>query len=638
MCGLAGVLILDDKRFRFDRGLLDEMVGCIRHRGPDYSGTVWDGPCGLGHSRLSIIDLSPAARQPMTNEDATVTLAYNGEVYNFRDLRRDHDLDRRGHRFRSESDTEVIIHLFEESGIDCVSQLNGMFAFALWDSRNRTLYLARDPFGIKPLFYTSFGGALWFASEIKSLLKIPGLERRVNPEALHHYLSFDYIPGHLTAFAGIAELPPGHLLEISAGDAEMAIRPFFQMRYPINEDMDVKTAVDETRRLASEAVARHLISDVPVGVMLSGGLDSSALTALMAEIRGNADFHTFSLTFDDPSFNEGGYARMVAEELGTHHHEIPVTPQKVAELLPKYLTFIDEPYADGSAIPTFLLAEQARDFVTVLLSGEGGDEFFSGYDTHMAYKVRRYYRKIPRCIRSGLITPLVNSLPVSHRKLSLDFKAKRFVRGAELDVPNSHFFWRMVLSEDAKREILARREGETHWPPSVRLFEEAYERCQADDELNRLLFIDFSYHLPDDLMIKNDRMTMAHSLEARVPFTDRNLVEFLASVPVNIKFRGRQKKYLLKAAMAGMLPEPVLKKKKIGLEMPYSRWMIHELRDIAEQALSSDSLKAVGLFNPEAVRRIWSDHLSKRVDHGRALWGLVNFILWHQVYIEKRIL
>jgi asparagine synthase (glutamine-hydrolysing) len=635
MCGIAGALILDSKKFDFPEQVILDMVSSLRHRGPDYSGSRWDKPCGLAHTRLSIIDLSPAARQPMSNENESVLISYNGEVYNFRDLRKTHSLDLKGHRFKSASDTEVILHLYEEIGIGCVNELNGMYAFALWDRREQILYLARDPFGIKPLFYTIFKGALWFASEIKALLRIPGFSPEPDPEALFHYLSFDYIPGELTAFKNIRELRPGHLMTVQAENGRMSIDRFYDIDYRIDRGLSEKEAISRTRKLCFDAVKRHLISDVPVGVMLSGGIDSSAITALMAEVRGDSDFHTFSLAFGESSFDESEYARHVAGQVGTIHHEIRVTPGEISRLLPKYLTFIDEPYADGSAIPTYLLAETAKEFVTVLLSGEGGDEFFSGYDTHMAYKIRRWYLNVPGFIRKKIISPLVSRLPVSHKKLSLEFKAKRFVKGAELDVPDSHFFWRMVLSEEAKKEVLVQDSRFSGFSPSVRFFRQTYNRCNAEDDLNRLLYIDFSYHLPDDLMIKNDRMTMAHSLEARVPFTDINLVNFLASVPVNIKFKRGNKKHLLKSSMKGMLSSKILNKKKIGLEIPYSKWMLNELLELTEYVLSPKNLVSTGFFNAGAVKKLWTEHKTKVYDHGRVLWGLVNYMLWYKIFVDK---
>lgn len=634
MCGFAGVLELSPASGSARAGL-DSMIRTLRHRGPDAAGIEWIGPCGLAHQRLSIIDLSDAGRQPMPNEDGSVWIAYNGETYNFRALRDQFGLDCKGHRFRSRTDTEVLIHLYEELGANMFKELNGMFALALWDRSAQVLHMARDPYGVKPLFYVVHDQALWFASEIKALLQIPGLVPRPSLAALHHFLSFDYVPGALTAFDGIHELRPGWRMEMRPGQSEPRFERFFDVCYDVNPRMSERDAVEGSLQMLTRAVERQLVSDVPVGVMLSGGMDSSALTALMAKVRGNADFHTFALAFDDTSYDESAFARMVADQVGTRHHEIRVAPEQVMDLLPRYLCFIDEPYADGSAIPTYLLAETAKDFVTVLLSGEGGDEFFSGYDTHAAWALRRCYRRIPAALRWGL-RHAVQFLPVSSRKLSFEFKAKRFTRGAELDVPCSHHFWRVVLTEEAKRSVLAPSVCAQAFEPSSRYFEEAYRQCDAADDLNRLMYLDFSYHLPDDLMIKNDRMTMAHSLEARVPFTDNELVRFLATVPVKYKMKGLRKKHLLRTALRGLLPEEVLEKKKVGLEMPYSRWIRRELRDYADDLLSPAHLSRTGLFHAAGVRQLWDQHQDRRADHGRALWGLLNYMLWHRHYIERR--
>ena len=634
MCGFAGVVWEDSNERPFPKQVLSTMAAPLRHRGPDATGIHWANRCGLAHQRLSIIDLSDAGRQPMSNENGTIWIAYNGETYNFRDLKSRFALDGK-HQFRSRTDTEVIVHLYEDLGIDCVRYLDGMYAFAIWDQRNEALHLARDPFGIKPLFYLQTPGAFWFASEIKALLAVPGYEPEPDLEALHHYLAFDYIPGPLTAFRGIQELRPGHRLTIFRGERKPQIARFFDLAYDVDRHMTETDAITRSREMLMQAVERQLVADVPVGVMLSGGMDSSALTALMARVRGQADFHTFSIGFEDKSFDESSFARLVAEHVGTQHHEVQITAPRVLDLLQTYLSHIDEPYADGSAIPTFLLADCASEYVTVLLSGEGGDEFFSGYDTHAAYRWRQKYRRIPGPLRRGVIRRCVDSLPVSEKKLSLEFKAKRFVRGAELDIPRAHFFWRMVLSEDMKRSILAEPGRFRGFGPSDRLFVDRYAQCEAEDPLNRLLYLDASYHLPDDLMIKNDRMTMAHSLEARVPFTDRPLVEFLATVPVDLKLKGTRKKHLLRSAMEGILPQAVLDKKKVGLEMPYSRWLRGEWRDLGEHALAPDRLSATGLFDPKGVQALWDQHQSKRIDHGRALWGLINYMTWYEIYIEK---
>jgi asparagine synthase (glutamine-hydrolysing) len=634
MCGFAGVLLESPLQRSLDLdAILDRMGSVIAHRGPDDSGTQWCGPCGMAHRRLSIIDLSAAGHQPMCNEDGSVWISYNGEVYNFLELRRRFSLDS-GHVFRSRTDTEVLIHLYEEMGPAFLEHLNGMFALAIWDSRKNTLLLARDPFGIKPLFWMEHGGAFWFASEIKSLLQVPTLRREPSGEGLCQYLAFDYVPGVLTPFRGISELPPGHSMEHRPGTGEGTLRRFFSLDYRQDPGMDGETALRESARILRESVSRQLVSDVPVGVMLSGGMDSSALTALMAEARGNAGFHTFSLTFEEKSFDESPFARMVAASMGTEHHEIAVTAEKAAALLPGYLAHIDEPYADGSAIPTWLLAAEAEAFVTVLLSGEGGDEIFAGYDTHAALKARRLYRSlIPGFVRRGAVSPLVHLLPVSHRKLSFEFKAKRFTEGAELDVPESHFFWRAVLTGADRDSVLGEAFRDRTFAPPESFFREIYDSCRAETDLQRVLCIDSSCHLPHDLMIKNDRMTMAHSLEARVPFTDTELFRFLATVPDRLKLPGLRKKHLLRTAMEGVLPGKVLDKKKVGLEMPYSTWFRGPLRELAGGVLTESAVMGSGLLDPAGVSRLWEDHQGMRRDNGRALWGLLNYAMWYDLYI-----
>jgi|LSQX01.1.fsa_nt_gb asparagine synthase (glutamine-hydrolysing) len=633
MCGFMGVLKLNTSSASIEKDILTRSSKILGHRGPDSHDIHWEGPCGLAHHRLSIIDCSEAGKQPMCNEKESIWIAYNGETYNFLDLKKDFQLEKK-HSFRSRTDTEVILHLYEDLGLDVVKHLNGMYAFAIWDNREEKLILARDPYGVKPLFYLNTGDAFWFSSEIKALLDVPGYKPAPCIEALHHYLSLNYVPGSLTAFENIYELSPGHTLVIDTQKKQPEIRRFFDINYKINTGISRNEAVETSLDYLMKSVKRQLISDVPVGVMLSGGVDSSALTALMAKIRGNSDFHTFSIGFEDSSFNEAGYAKIVADHIGTTHHEVMVTPEKVKNMLPKYLAYIDEPYADGSAIPTYLLAEHAKDFVTVLLSGEGGDEFFAGYDTHFAYKIRNMYRKVPSFIRKEIITRMVNLLPVSHKKLSFDFKAKRFVSGAELDTPDSHFAWRVVLSEDAKKSVLNNKLY-TDFQPSVQYFIDKFNSCNADDELNKLLYIDFSFHLSDDLMIKNDRMTMANSIEARVPFTDNELVNYLASVPVNHKLPRNKKKYLLRTAMQEFLPKEITTKKKVGLEMPYSSWLRNELKELAEDTLSPSRLDSTGLFNANTISGFWAEHQDMKVDHGRFFWGLLNYMLWYDMYIKK---
>ncbi|NNG15092.1 MAG: asparagine synthase (glutamine-hydrolyzing) [Gemmatimonadales bacterium] len=612
-----------------EHGLVKRMTGVLSHRGPDDKGIWGDDRVLLGHRRLSVIDLSPAGRQPMANEDGTIQIVFNGEIYNFRDLRARFELDA-GHCFRSRTDTEVLVHLFEELGPDMARHLNGMYAFAIWDARRAELHLARDPYGVKPLFIQQDETHVRFGSEIKAILEDPRVPRRICLQALHDYLTFDYIPGTQTAFDGIVEIPPGHWVTI--GPDGFSSERFWDVSYDVDDSMTLRQAADTSLQMMDQAVARQLVADVPVGVMLSGGLDSSAIVALMhRHVR--EPIHTYSVGFQDRSFNELPYARMVAREFQTIAQEVVVTPDRVRDLLPAYLRFIDEPYADGSAIPTYLLCQLAREEVVVVLSGEGGDEAFAGYDTHAAYRATQWFRRIPRAIRHGLLAPLVRRLPVSHKKLSLEFKLKRFLGGHDLPPAEAHLWWRFVLSEAEKQALYSPEVLERLVPePSVRHFTETFQKPGPPDVLARLLRIDSEVFLPDDLMIKNDRMSMAHSLEARVPFTDPDLTNFMSRVPSRLKLPGLKRKHVMRTALRGVLPDPVVKKKKVGLEMPYSRWLRDELKDILTTYLGRDRILASGLFVPEAVQALIDDHLAGRRDNGRALWGLLNYMMWLELY------
>ncbi len=627
MCGFVGILNGDLRR-PADSRLTESLAGRLAHRGPDDSGSFSDGPYAVSHRRLKIIDLTVNGRQPMQNEAGTVSIAYNGEVYNFRELKEKYALDRK-FAFRSRTDTEVLLCLYELLGIDFITELNGMFALAIWDSRKKSLYLIRDRFGIKPLFYAVIAGSFWFASEIKAILPVPGFDKRPCLEALYRYFSFDYMPGEITAFEGIKEVPPRHWMEIRCGSGlEIAQKQYWRAEYGSEIPAAPEEVTENIRGLLLSAVRSQLISDVPVGVMLSGGLDSSTLTVLMSQLRGDSGFHTFSIGFDEKSFDETSSAQAVADRVGTIHHRIPVKPHLVAEHLEKQSSFIDEPYADGSAIPTYLLSREARNHVTVLLSGEGGDEVFAGYETHLAYKFRRIYRRNPAVIRK-LLGKLAGRMPVSHDKLSLDFKIKRFLQGAEYDVPVSHYKWREVFSEPEKQQLFEDgAEMQKRYGPSWDLFSRHFAEA-GGDELNKLLSIDCAFHLPDDLMIKNDRMTMAHSLEARVPFTDLRLFEYLARLAGSWKLRRFTLKYLLKQVMKRDLPEDILRKKKIGLEIPYSRWFCHELRELMLDYLAPANLRQIPFLKPPFIERIIAEHLGKKRDRGRELWGLLNFAVWY---------
>jgi asparagine synthase (glutamine-hydrolysing) len=630
MCGICGVFSFSGALRPDDAHLVGRMTGVIEHRGPDDSGCYSDGIAALGHRRLSVIDLSSNGRQPMSNEDGSVRIVFNGEIYNFAELKAKHRLVEKGHVFRSATDTEVLLHLYEELGPAMAGELNGMFAFAIWDRRRRELHLARDRHGIKPLFYCRLGDRLLFGSEIKCILQDARVPRRINLQAMHDFLTYDYIPGAQTAFEDIGELSPAHWM--TAGAAGLSSHRYWDLKFDVDDSMDEARAVERARELMDQAVERQLVADVPVGVLLSGGMDSSTLVALMQR-HTTGPIHTYSVGFEDASFNELPYARMVSRQFHTAHREVTVTPQLVRDLLPEYLKYIDEPYADGSAIPTYYVCQLAKGEVVVLLSGEGGDEIFAGYETYAAHRASQWFRRVPRWVRNGLIAPVVHSLPVSHKKLSLEFKLKRFLGGQDLSPAQAHLWWRIVLTEAQKRSLYTPKVLERFAPEvSERHFVEAFGRSPAKDVLNRLMHIDSGVFLPDDLMIKNDRMSMAHSLEARVPFTDHELVEFMSTVPPGLKLRGLRKKHVMRRAMEGILPAEIIDKKKVGLEMPYSRWLKHELHDLLIRYCGPKRVAETGLFRPEAVAALIQEHVSERRDHGRALWGLLNFMMWVELY------
>ncbi len=631
MCGICGALRLNPNAPKVEQSLIDRMTDSLAHRGPNDRGTWSDDRISLGSRRLSVIDLSTAGHMPMSNEDGTVHIVYNGELYNFRELKEQFKLAER-YSFRSRTDTEVLLRLYEELGIEMSKHLNGMFGIAIWDSRVEKLFLLRDHAGIKPLFYQQDENYFRFGSEIKAIIADQRVVRRPSLQALYDFLTFDYVPGTQTAFEGIHEVQPGHWMSIdSKGNVET--QRFWSASWRLDPSLDEQSASQRAYELMDKAVERQIVADVPVGVLLSGGMDSSTLVALMSR-HTSEPIHTYSVGFEDQSFNELPYARIVANQFKTVQREVVVTPEIVKELLPKYLSFVDEPYGDGSAIPTYCVCEIAKDEVVVVLSGEGGDEIFAGYDTHAAYKASSWFGMIPRVIRKGLIAPMVNSLPVSDKKLSLEFKMKRFIGGQDKTPAEAHLWWRIVLTEAQKRELLAPELfSQFDAQPSVRHFLDAYNRSNASETLSRLMDVDSSVFLPDDLMIKNDRMSMAHSLEARVPLTDTELVEFMSSVPAKLKLPGLRKKNIMRRAMESSLPQTILNKKKVGLEMPYSRWFKKELKDTLLHHLSPQRVAERGLFKPEIINQLIDEHLTGKRDHGRALWGLLNYAIWLELYI-----
>jgi asparagine synthase (glutamine-hydrolysing) len=628
MCGICGVYGepgLPGEVQALTRAMCDVIV----HRGPDEDGYYADGPVSLGMRRLSIIDLT-TGRQPIHNEDKTVWVVYNGEIFNFPELKP--ELQARGHKFTTNADTEVIVHLYEEMGENFATKLNGMFAVALWDTKKRKLVLVRDRLGIKPLHYAWQDGRLYFGSEIKSLLR-GGVSREIDLESLSRYFTFEYVPAPDSIFAKIKKIPPGHLMTVK--DGQSTIRPYWDVQYA--EDQPVRRSeeswAEEIAARLRESVRMRLLSDVPLGVFLSGGIDSSAVTALMSETAGGR-IKTFSIGFKEKTFDELDYARIVADKFGTEHTEFVVESRQAAGLVPKLMEYLDEPLADASVIPTYVISKLARQHVTVALAGDGGDELFGGYDTYKAFKVARLYRKIPGFLRRGLIGPAVRRLPASEKRLSFEFKAKKFTAGAEYPPSIANTLWWGAYTPELKARLLAPSLRERVSPDPFGPIREQDAHNRAADPLDRIAYLDLKLYLQDDLLVKVDRMSMANSLEIRTPFLDYTFVEFAATIPSRLKLKGYESKHILKKALASRLPAEILNKKKIGFDIPLGPWLRNELREFVLDTLSPARLKRHGYLDEGFVRKILDEHMAGAHNHRQLLWPLVIFQFWHDRYIS----
>ena len=593
------------------------MSATLVHRGPDADGALVDGPVALASRRLSIIDLA-TGDQPIANENGRVTVVQNGEIYNYRELR--HELERVGHRFSTSGDTEVLVHLYEEHGERFAERLRGMFAVALWDSERNRLVLARDRFGIKPLYYREARDELAFASELRALPR-----GEIDLDALEAFLSFNSVPGPLTIFRDVQKLQPGHVLTWENGRSELIqyARPAPVRASEVRGEEEAEL-VEELRARLRDSVRAHLVSDVPVGVLLSGGIDSSMLAALAAE-EASEPLRTFSIGFEERSFDELADARLVAERYGTQHRELVLRPD-AALLLPALAEAFDEPFADSSALPTYLVSQLAAEDVKVALSGEGGDELFGGYYTYAADLLAQ---------RTGwtapLLRPLVERLPSSSARASFDYRAKRFVRAAHLPPLERHHGWKEIFSPDARAELTGRQSG---FDP-VELLRARFAETEGAELLARLQDVDLGTYLVDDLLVKTDRASMAHSLEARVPFLDSVITNFALALPSRHKVRGLRKKVLLRKAAAPLVPPELLRRRKRGFSIPAAAWLRGELEPFARDTLSADRLRSQGFFRPEAVTRLIDDHVAGREDLSRQLWGLLSFMLWHERHVER---
>jgi asparagine synthase (glutamine-hydrolysing) len=614
MCGICGIVSASGPA---DPDRLARMSAKLLHRGPDSDGAFVNGPVGLAARRLAIIDLE-TGDQPIANEDGTVHVVQNGELYNYPELRA--ELERAGHTFRTRGDTEVLVHLYEQEGPAFARRLRGMFAVALWDSDRRRLVLARDRYGIKPLYYRADADGLEFASELRSLPR-----GEIDLDALEAFLAFNSIPAPLTIFREARKLPPGHVLVWEDGSVQIEryARP---APVPADElrDDDEAELIEELRSRLRVSVRAHLLADVPVGVLLSGGIDSSALAALASE-ESAEPVRTFSIGFEERSFDELADAGLVADRYGTRHRELVLRPD-AALLLPALADAFDEPFADSSALPTYLVSQLAAEDVKVALSGEGGDELFGGYYTYVA--------DLLAARAGGLATrarPLVERLPTSTARASFDYKAKRFVRGAHLPPLERHHAWKEIFSADARAELTGRR----HAFDPVDLYRGRYAETEGADELARLQDVDLGIYLVDDLLVKTDRASMAHSLEARVPFLDPVVTNFAMALPTRHRVRGLRKKVLLRKAVAPLVPSRIVRGKKRGFSIPAAAWLRGDLEPFARETLSADTLRRQGFFRPEAVTALIDRHVAGQEDLSRQLWGLLAFTLWYERHVER---
>jgi asparagine synthase (glutamine-hydrolysing) len=629
MCGIAGKVYFDPAR-SVERPVLERMNAVLAHRGPDDAGIYCERSVGLAHRRLSIIDLSPAGHQPMANEDGTIWIVFNGEIYNFQDLRP--GLVERGHRFRSRTDTEVILHLYEERGARCVEALRGMFAFAIWDGRRRQLVLARDRLGKKPLCYQWDGEAFRFASEAKAILQDPAVAPRPDLEGISQYLTYGYVPSPGSAFQGLRKLPPAHYL--TCRDGEVEVVRYWRLRRDRKANRPEDEWCQEIRDRLQEAVRIRLMSDVPLGAFLSGGIDSSAVVAMMSRATPGL-IKTFSIGFDEPEYDEIRYARLVARRYGTDHHELVVRPDAVA-VLPKLTWHFDEPFADSSAVPTYYVSQMTRQHVTVALNGDAGDENFGGYDRYVANLLAASFDRWPGAgfLRHGARWGL-HLLPCSGRRTSLLYRGRRFLDGLTASPERRYARWFCHFHGERKEELLSPEfRGALDGADALDVLLGAYRESDAPDFADAMLGVDAGLYLPDDLLVKVDIASMAHSLEARSPFLDHEFMEFAATIPSNLKLRGRTKKYILKRALADLVPAEVLHRPKKGFAVPIEHWLRHTLKDLAYDTLLSSRAQARGYFRPEVVQRYLDEHTRGRSSWHNLLWNLLMLELWHRTYLD----
>jgi asparagine synthase (glutamine-hydrolysing) len=630
MCGITGWINLKPANSKdHNEAALHSMCERIVHRGPNSEGTWLDDSVALGMRRLSIIDLK-TGDQPVFSCDKSVIVMMNGELYNYREIRA--ELETKGHKFVTQTDTEIVPHLYEEYGEAFVDHLNGMFAVSLWDTRKKKLILARDRFGEKPLYYGVFDGKLLYASEPKALLAHPAVTRELDLDAMRHYLSFDYVPAPHSIYKGISKLPAAHVLTVESG--EINAHRYWNLTWEKNgHKPSVEKAASELRELLSDAVRMRLVADVPLGILLSGGVDSSTVAAFAVE-HASEKVKTFSIGFEEDSFDESKYARQVAQHLGTEHYEATLSVETAADLITEIGDWLDEPLSDGSLIPTFMLSRFVRHHVTVALGGDGGDELFAGYPMYYAHKVARRYAAVPSFIRSGFIEPVVKRLPVSTKNLSFEYKAKRFVRSSRFDTVERHHSWFGSFTQGEQTALLTQHVREQTAEDVYLDAKNMLALCDAADPIEQMQFLDMNYYMAEDILTKVDRASMAVSLETRAPFLDPRVGQFAASMPLDYKLRGSQGKYILKKAVEPLLPAEILHRSKKGFGIPIADWLKGRLNPLMHDLLAPMRLKDQGLFNSDYVQMLITEHENGIASHHKQLWTLLVFQLWHDRFLR----
>jgi asparagine synthase (glutamine-hydrolysing) len=626
MCGICGIFDYGSHK-DVDQGLLRKMCDTIIHRGPDDEGYYTDGNIGLGMRRLSIIDLH-TGQQPIHNELETVWVVNNGEIYNFQSLRE--DLEQKGHRFYTKSDTEVIVHLYEEYGTDCVHRLRGMFAFAIWDADQKRLFLARDRLGKKPLSYTLHNGTLIFGSEIKCILEHPSISKKVNLEALDSYLTYQYVPGPASIFQGIEKLLPGHYLTCDRS-GNVHIQQYWDIDFRDKWELTEEELCTQIREKLKEATKIRMISDVPLGAFLSGGIDSSAVVGLMSEVS-STPVKTFSIGFEEAEYSELAYARQVADLFGTDHTEFIVKPQMV-EVLEKLMWHYGEPYADSSAFPSYYLAKETRKFVTVALCGDGGDENFAGYLRYPALRRAHTLARLYRAMGGKAINAVMDLIPDSADRVNFIRKAKKaswvFVQPPE----DLNIHWYSFFNIEQKDRLYSDRMKNFLSGIDAHEYMASYFRAAPADQLmDKLLYADMKTYLPEDLLVKMDIATMANSLEVRSPFLDHEFMEFTAKIPFHLKLRGSTLKYILKKSLKGFLPENIMSRHKMGFGLPIIEWFRVDLKDYIRDILLSEESLNRGYFERAYIQGILDEHIFQHKNHANRIWALLMLELWHRSF------